>query len=201
MPDSQFSDADIANILTQEDLRQRSQALDEAQTTYEKIAYISVPKMPCPECGGQGSVDGGSLSNICLGCDGARVVERPDAEPFEMPPFKQLRASISAYGDALADRDIPAQLGDGRPHPGKRNLALPAASTVPSLESLQQLKNDGLTKARQLKEGAAALEREMRQLPAPQSAKGLRGEGDLGEYEDAELADMEDAAQKPGGRS
>lgn len=194
--DSQFSADDIANILTEDDLRKRSQALDEAQTTYEKIAYISVPKMPCPECGGQGSVDGGSLSGICLGCEGARVVDRPDAEPFVMPPFKELRAAISAYGDALADRGIPAQLADGRAHPGKRHLALPAASSVPSLESLQAIKTDGLARAKQLREGTADLDRELKRLPAPKPAKGLRGEGDLGEYEDAELADMEDVAEK-----
>jgi len=190
-PSPEFSDTDRDNIvasISEEDLRQRSQALDDAQETWEETAYLANPKMPCPECTGAGSISGGSLGDICVRCLGARVIEQPGRQKVEMPPFAALRASISAYGDALADRELPAG------HKGKRHLALPAPATVVTLEQIQKLAELGLSKARQLEGASGIVPKHL--LADPTKARGLTGEGDLGEYTDAEFAEMEDAANE-----
>lgn len=110
--------------LTEDDLRERSEKLSDLQGMYNDIAYVMDPKMPCPECGGGGAVDAGSLGSICVGCMGAKVINQPFYEPMKQPDWKQLRAPITAYFDALADRALP----DG--HDNKKGLALPPASSV-----------------------------------------------------------------------
>lgn len=182
-----FSDNDIAEI-AEEDLRQRSQALDQAQETWEELAYLANPKMPCPECSGAGLVVGGSLGDLCVRCLGARVIEQPGSHPVELPPFAQLRAAISAYGDALADRALPPG-ADGSSHKGKRHLLLPSPASVPTLEVIQKLNEDGLRKARQLQGAPGVVPNHL--LAAPRKEKGMRSEDGLGEYEDAELEEME----------
>lgn len=176
---AEISDADIA---------QRFKALDEAQETWEEVSYLANPKMPCPECGGAGAVGGGSLGDVCVRCMGARVVEQPGRQTVQQPPFAELRAALRAYGDALIDQRLP----EG--HRAKKGLALPAPETVPPLADLQQLTKDAINVSRQLA-GAPGLA-DIKSLPEAKKAKGLAGEGDLGEYTDAELADMEDAAKK-----
>jgi hypothetical protein len=185
-PESAFSDKDKEDIvasLTEEDLRERSQALHEAQETYEELAYLTNPKMPCPECGGAGSVHGGSLGDVCVNCGGARVVEAPGGRKVEMPPFAALRWAISTYGNALADHALPVG------HRAKKYLELPAPTTVPTLEKIQKLQAEGLAQARQLTGQPGIVDPKL--LKEAKPAKGLSGEGDLGEYEDAELDDME----------
>lgn len=180
--------------LTDEDIRARSQALDDAQETWEEVTYLHNPKMPCPECSGAGSIAGGSLGDICVRCMGMRVIDQPGTEPLTMPPFAELRAAITAYGNALADRALPAG------HRGKRNLALPAASTVPAVEQLQQLRKDGVAKVRELAAGKPPGLVPGHLLAEPERPKGLAGEGDLGEYTDAEFTQMEDEATRRGRR-
>jgi hypothetical protein len=200
LDESEITDKDAEDIvatLTDEDLRQRSQALHDAQETWEELQFLSTPKIPCRECGGSGQVSGGSFGSICVGCMGERMVTPKGAPSFDMPDFSGMRKAISAYGDALSDRALP----DG--HRGKRQLALPAASTVPTLELIETLGEQALSKARQLQSGRPPGHFDPKQLPDAAPAKGLAGEGDLGEYDDAELAEMEDAAneaQKPRGR-
>jgi hypothetical protein len=194
-----FTDSDIDAIcatLTDDDLRCRAQALHEAQETWEELSFLATPKIPCRECGGSGQVHGGSFGDICVGCMGERMVAAPGAPAFHMPDFSGMRRAITAYGDALADRALPTG------HKGKRYLALPAASTVPTVAQIDQLQRDGLAQCRQLTAGTAPGVFDPKQLPAPAPARGMAGEGDLGEYEDAELADMEDAAndRTPRGR-
>lgn len=181
--EQEFSDADIANILTEEDLRARSHALNEAQETWEEVAYLANPKMPCPECSGAGAVPGGSLGDICVRCMGARVIEQPGRQSVNQPPFAELRAAITEYATALADRRLPAG------HRAKQHLALPAAETVPSLEDLRTLTKVAIDTARQLQGAPGVVDDKL--LAAPQKAKGLAGEGDLNEYTDAELDGME----------
>ena len=148
--DQTFSDDDLREI-TEGDLAQRSQALDDAQAHWETVAYLSQPRVPCPECGGRGVVTAGVFGDVeCVRCQGQRVIEHPGAEPFAMPPFAQLRAAISDYGNALADRALPEYLADGRKHPGKRHLALPPASSVPSLASINEIYAQGVAKAKAL---------------------------------------------------
>jgi hypothetical protein len=176
--------ADVVDGLTDEDLRERSQALNEAEELYEEVAFLGVPKMPCPECAGAGQIVGGSLGDICPRCLGKRVIDRPSADPIERPPFAQLRARITAYGDAMADRALPDA------HQGKRHLALPAASDVPTLEEIQAISAKLKQTAKQLDAGQL----DGMQLAEPKKAKGMLGDGDegLGEYSDAELDKMEE---------
>ncbi len=188
-----FSDQDkedIVSQITEDDIRDRSQELDEAQEAWEELAYIANPKIPCPECTGAGSVSGGSLGDICVRCLGTRVIERPGSQPMEMPAFAQLRAAIGAYGDALADRALP--MG----HRGKRGLLLPPPATVPTLEALQALRTQATDHARQLAAGDAPGLVDPKLLKDPKKAKGLVGDGDLGDYEDAELADFETGGER-----
>lgn len=185
--DPAFTDQDQETIvaqLTEDDIRNRSQALDDAQETFEELAYLANPKMPCPECTGAGSVSGGSLGDICVRCMGTRVIEQPGSRPMEMPPFAQLRAAIGAYGDALADRGLPAG------HRGKRYLALPAPASVPTLESIQELQAQATEKALQLASGRAPGIVDERLLSDPRKPS---DDGELGEIEDAELDGMEEA--------
>jgi hypothetical protein len=186
MEDSQFTDEEreaIVDSITDDDLRARSQALDDAQTQWEEYVWVATPKIPCNECGGSGMVIGGSLGDFCPTCGGSRVIESPGGHRIKMPPFATLRSAISAYGDALADRELPAG------HRGKRNLALPAASSVPTLEQLQKLGTEALIKVRQLEGTPGIVDPKLLKQGKP--AKGLQGEGDLGEYDDAELDEME----------
>jgi hypothetical protein len=193
--ESAFSDEDIGNIISDEDLRSRSQALNDAQEVWEEVAYMANPKMPCPECSGAGNVSSGSLGDICVRCMGSRVVDQPGSTGIDMPPFRELRAAITAYGDARADRALPEGVVIGGPRAGqpiRRRLALPAAATVPTLEQLQALRQQALTTARQLQGAPGVVPKG--ELAAPKTSKGLAGEGDLSEYEDAELDSMQDDA-------
>lgn len=190
--DNELTDEEMEEVvadLDEEDLRARSQKLDEAQELYEEMAYLGVAKMPCPECTGAGSVSSGSLGDICVKCFGKRVIDHPGAEPMKMPPFKQLRAAIGKYGDALADRLLlPGD--DGTPHKGKRNLALPPPPSVPTLEEIQAIYDTGKAKAKELQAA------EMPQLTAPQKPQGLLSDdGGLDDYTDADLEEMEEAAE------
>jgi hypothetical protein len=193
MEDQEFTDKDIEDIastITDEDLRARSQSLHEAQETWEELQFIATPKIPCRECGGAGSVQGGSFGSICVGCMGERMVAAPGSPKFDMPDFSGMRKAIGAYGDAIADRALP----DG--HKGKRHLALPAPASVPTIDAIQALAEQGLAKCRQLQAGGGPGVFDPKQLPEARPARGLAGEGDLSEYEDAELAELEDAASQ-----
>ena len=122
--------------LTQDDLRERSEKLSDLQEMYTEIAYVAEPKMPCNECGGGGSVDAGSLGNICVKCMGAKVINQPFCEPFKQPPFKELRASITNYGNLLEAR------GRGE------HVQLPPASTVFGKEQYNELFQQGKAEVR-----------------------------------------------------
>lgn len=187
--DNPITDADVADVvskLTEDDIRERSQALHEAQEAWEELAFLSTPKIPCRECGASGQVHGGSFGALCPNCLGERMVAAPGAEPIDMPDFRSLRAAIGAYGDALAFADHSDP---------KMRRALPAGSGVPTLESITALKKDAIAKSRQLQIGGAPGVFDPKQLPEPKPAKGLAGEGDLGEYDDAELDEMVDDAK------
>jgi hypothetical protein len=169
--------------LSNNDLRERAELLNEAQQLYEDLAYISVPKIPCPECSGAGQIYGGSLGNLCPRCLGQRVVDRPGYEVLALPDFAGIRARITAYGDALADRALPAG------HRAKKQLTLPAASSVPTLEEIQAIYDKGQDKAKELRDKEVEIEGE---LAEPEKPKGLLSEsGDLDDYGDEELDEME----------
>src|SRR3990167_3267690 len=189
-----FTDEDkaaIADGISEGDLRGRFQALEDAQEEWEKVAYVAVPKIPCPECGGAGQISGGSFGDICVGCMGARVVAAPGAEGLDMPDFRGFLSRLSAYAAAMDDRALP----DG--HRTKKNLALPPASSVPTLAELTALEREAKKVAKQLKGMPGVVP--AAQLAAAKKAKGLAGEGDLGEYEEHELDEMIADAEIVGG--
>lgn len=190
--DNELTDAemeDIVSELTEDDLRARSQKLHETQELYEELAYLANPKMPCPECTGAGNVSGGSLGDICVRCMGSRVLDRPGSPVVEMPNFAQLRASITDYGNAVADRALPPG-EDGKPHRAFKGLALPAASKVVTMEEIDKLYEHGQETAKKLQGQAPAVEGIS--LNPPASRQGLLSDdGDLGDYSDADLDEME----------
>lgn len=187
MQDNELTDEEMEDAvadLDDSDLQERSQALDDAQTMFEELAYLANPKMPCPECTGAGAISAGSLGDVCPRCLGRRVVDRPGTEPLKQPDFKQLRSAITAYGDAKADRLLEAD------HDGKRNLALPAPSSVPTMADIEAIVADGKEFAKQLggtSPGLVANEL----LSEPEKPKGMLGDGDLGDYEDEDLDALE----------
>lgn len=202
MPQPTISDADMdaaigATPLSDNDLRERSQALSDAQDLWEKAAYLSIEKIPCRECGGSGRVSGGTFGDMCVACEGTRVEEAPDAEEFPMPPFASMRAAITEYGNALADRDLP----EG--HVAKKHLALPAPSTVPDLDAIKAVHAQGKEKVKELRaaQGRSQLGAgrgvDPRSLPEGKPDSGFEGDGNLGDVEDAELDEMEDNAKNP----
>jgi hypothetical protein len=145
-----------------EDLDERSRACEEANQLYEKLAYLAVQKMPCPECGGAGAVSGGSLGGACPNCLGTRVVNHPGAEVPEMPDFAGFRQKIRGAREA-------------------RQKALPMPTDVPSLAMLKNLITDGTATAKELAGPSAA---PAVSLPAPREDVNLLGslghEGDEG---------------------
>jgi hypothetical protein len=194
-PTSDAPDEDLlkaAESLTEADLRDRSQLLDEAQTTWEEVKYLAIPKMPCPECSGAGSVSGGSLGDICVKCWGTRVLEVPGAQPFPMPDFAALRAGITKYGNAQLAAgftfDQRRALPEGHP---MKDPTLPPASAVPTIAQIQALMDQAHEISRKaLAQGSPGII-DPKLLRDPSPAKGMLGEGNLDEYTDAELDGIE----------
>lgn len=179
--DIQATDATDEVELSDEDIRQISSALDDAQTRWERVGYLSAQKMPCPECGGAGQIAGGSLGDICPGCLGARVIDHPAAEQLVLPPFASMRAALSAYANARLDRALP----DG--HRGKKGLALPPRSTVPTLEEIQNLGAEALEKAKALPPVT------MPALAEPERKRGMLGDGGIaGNWSEDDLDQFDD---------
>lgn len=129
--------------LTKHDIQERSQKLHKVQEYHREVSYIKNPKMPCPGCAGKGTVAGGSLGDICLDCMGERVFDMPGTEALEQPDFAKLRAGITSYGDALDAGGV-----------------LPPASSVPTLEELEDLRVKIDNQAKQLY-GAAEVAKQL----------------------------------------
>ncbi len=153
-------------VISEDDLRLRSQKLNEAQELYEELSYLHNPKMPCPECSGSGAVYGGSLGNICVRCMGARVLDKPGFEPLVLPPFATLRRALTAYAD-------------GTPDP----------SLVPTMADIEELLTKGKEQAKQL-QGADPHKDLV--LAEPEEAQGLLSEeGGLDDFSDGQLDELE----------
>jgi hypothetical protein len=178
MSDDYYNDDDV---ITGSTLDAIGADLEEGQEIWERYAYLAVPKMPCPECGGTGSVAGGSLGSACVRCNGARTLDHPGAEAPEIPDFSGMRTALSNYSIALADHALP----DG--HRAKKHLALPPASTLPRPEAIQKAR-DAIKKASKQLAGAPPMA-----LPAPQQeSRGSLGDGDA-DFSDADLDGCIDA--------
>lgn len=92
----------IEEPMTEQEEQELAAALDEAEDVAYKLEYLTTQKMPCPECGGSGSMGAGSLGNIpCLGCNGARFVDHPSSHGAPAHPavarIREWRATFRNY--------------------------------------------------------------------------------------------------------
>jgi hypothetical protein len=189
--DDELSEQEIMDAISEEEIRRRSERLDEAQGIWERAHARAMPKMPCPECSANGAVVGGSLGDHCPTCHGTRVVSDDSVEfEFTIPPFAELRAAVSAYGDALVWRrnGLPSGLPAKRLAEFKKKMVLPPASSVPSLEHIEDLLRQGRAKHAELAGHAAPM------LPPakPPRRTGFEREGGIEDTDsDADLDDLE----------
>jgi DnaJ-class molecular chaperone len=105
-----MSNETAIEVISEDGLRERSEKLDEIQEMYTEMAFMKEPKMPCNECGGTGSVNAGSLGDICVKCMGARVINQPFYETLVQPDFAAMRKTITEYGNLLKAGTPAAQL-------------------------------------------------------------------------------------------
>jgi len=118
-----------------DDIGNRLRALDDAQRVWEKVTYLTSAKMPCPECGGSGRFDAGSLGGTCCPeCFGARVIDHPAAggpHP-DMPRFPEMRVQLTMSMKMIeAGGAVPASV----------------MKELPSVSELTTMKKDGLRAA------------------------------------------------------
>lgn len=194
----EFTNAEIQDAISEEEIRKRAENLDAAQSLWERARDRSIAKIPCPECTGNGQVYGGALGDHCPTCHGTRVVADDLAEaPFEMPPFAELRAGLTAYGDALTWRRVGLPSGltspDAKPDAVERfkreKMTLPPASTVPTPEQIEALTATGKAKLRELAASAPPAPAPALPAPSPRAARnGFQEDGGMeSTASDAEL--------------
>lgn len=204
--------ADVIDELSDDDIRERSQALHEAQEEFEEMTFMHAAQhgMPCDECAGAGAVASGSLGNVCPKCMGRRVIARPGYQPPPAPPFRQLRAGIGVYADALEARKLAAAptcetcRGSGQTNtpngptacascggqgvgPSREMPALPPASSVPTMKEIQAIRD----KTREMVKAIGPAHPDTKRLADYEEPRGLAGDGELGDFTDAELDDIE----------
>ncbi|MCJ7796847.1 MAG: hypothetical protein MUQ56_08790 [Thermoleophilia bacterium] len=151
--------------MTEKEVQELSDALEEANDIAYKLEYLTSQKMPCPKCGGSGSMGAGSLGNIpCLGCNGARYVDHPSmhgAEPH--PAVAKIRGWTQTFRNYTYLLDEYTE-GDSPRPPSKEGLPTVdevkrttkrAAKSAPST-SLPPTHTDQLASSRQRRALAAA---------------------------------------------
>lgn len=184
---AEFTNAEIQDAISEEEIRKRAENLDAAQSLWERARDRAIAKIPCPECTGNGQVYGGALGDHCPTCHGTRVVADDLAEvPFEMPPFAELRAGLTKYGDALTwiRHGLPSGLTAPGADPAaverfrREKMTLPPASTVPTADAIEALTATGKAKLKEIT--AAAPPAPALPAPAPKAARhGFQGEGGI----------------------
>lgn len=173
--------------LSEDDLQEIGREIEAADEQWQKYAYLSTPKIPCSECGGAGSIAGGSLGSVCPACFGARVVDHPAADAPPLPDFAKHRKALAAYTEASFQLTLP---GD---HLAKKShiKALPPASSLPRPEALRNA-------VKIIKEASKELGTTPQiggQLAAPESpARGSLDDGDT-EFSDRQIDEMIEIAE------
>ncbi len=139
---------DLSDDVTDDDLSledldeladQIAPELEVAADLAERVAFLSIEKMPCPECAGGGAISGGSLGDICPGCNGRRVVEHPGAAPVDLPslaPWRDFLRNLDSYKHDQALLAHDGAVGFDKP------LGLKAPGRPPPLKDLQAVTAD-----------------------------------------------------------
>lgn len=154
--DEPFDDDEFADL---DDIDERLRDLNEAQTLWERVVYLKTMKMPCPECGGAGSLYAGSLGGTCPTCFGARMVDHPAAEEIEVPNFVDMRRALSGAA-AARDQRLGLRSKD------EMRLSLPDPASLPSRDAIKALADQ----AREIARGLPAspqIEGTLREPPRP----------------------------------
>lgn len=150
--DDDFSELD--------DLDDRLRELERAQTAWERLSYLQTLKMPCPACGGAGSLYGGSLGNTCPECLGTRMVEHPAAQEIEVPAdFFAVRRLLNAAAKARDQRL-------GLRAPGEDRAMMPDLSSLPSLQEIRDFTEQGRQLALQAPQ-TPVVQGQLREPPRP----------------------------------
>ncbi len=110
--------------VTDHDIREVAESLQQVEDLWNKVASLTDPRIPCPECGGTGTLaGGGSLGEIpCDTCDGQRYVDHPAAQEIGklmLPDFGGLQNRLRLLCDSHDEAARRAYLGlkeggDGR---------------------------------------------------------------------------------------
>lgn len=185
---TEYSDADVTEV---------AQAIEEADEVYQQVAFMAVPKVPCHECGGSGSTPNGSLGDGCLTCMGQRWLPAPHAnqvlKQLNLPDLVAMRAQIRAADSALragaALPPIPTKEAISKVHDdlGKTSMQLGSGEPMPALAAAPGPKRIAPSDV-ELDDLEDGREPDL-------SAHGSIGSGGIGRHTDAQLDDIEDAAE------
>ncbi len=165
--DDEFSIEDLDDLADQ-----IAPELEVAADLAERVAFLSIEKMPCPECAGAGAVSGGSLGDICPGCNGRRVVEHPGATPVDLPSLAPWRDFLRNLDSFKHDQALLANSGvKGFDQPKGLN----APRRPPTLAELQKVVADLRGRGERLSAAGTS----MPALPTPKAPKSQQLMGSL----------------------
>ena len=107
--------------VTDAELRHVAESLSEVEDLWTKLSSLADPTIPCPDCGGTGTIAGGGIFGEvpCDRCDGRRVVEHPAADQLQQlarPDFPGMRYRLQGMTAAhdRAQREAYLGKGDGK---------------------------------------------------------------------------------------
>lgn len=100
-----YAESDPAAVALTTEIDRRLQAVIAAEEMWAQARYLAVEKVPCRECGGTGTIDGGSLGSICPECLGSRAEPLAgQSRPVPTPPeVSNMRAQLIAAAVTVWD--------------------------------------------------------------------------------------------------
>lgn len=162
--------------MDQGDYDELAREVEDANVLYEKLRHLSTPQMACNECGGTGSLAGGSFGAMqCPTCMGMRTISHPSAQEVAIPDFAAMRTMLRSAINP------------------KTGLLTAGTHRLPRLQAVQDLQKEG-------REYAALHAPELPKLPplpgTPAAAThGLNAPGDK-ELDQLEAGETEDVADE-----